>query len=371
MSGVGMYYSVVFVSALFAWIGQLFLRGNKKKGQMIGKIFMFFSFMTMFIFLGTRVCGVGVDDNSYRHIFERTNEMGVLRMFTSTSIEPGYLLLNKIVGLFTNDFQVMIGLLAALSLGFMYKAILRESEHLNMFLAIAIFGLLVYPYFFGILRLSLAVSISFYASKFLVTGDRKKYNWLIVLAGSIHYSALILLLMNLLIKKPMNSINLRKFYIILLTIVPVCFFVISKIATSLIGGRYAGYTINSEISVSIADFDKLPIIIFGLIFLRMTKEDSPNFPLYLTLYSSSLIITIYSLFIGFGRAEWYFNIYICMILPMVVSIVSKKPSMRIAAIIIVPMILLYGYLYSNHLIDEKSHIVYFDKYESILIGKLS
>ena len=172
--------------------------------------------------------------------------------------------------------------------------------------------------------------------------------------------------MNIIIKKPLNLKTLKAFYVKLIIIIPVALIAISALVIPSVGGRYSQYVLNTDFSLSILDFDKIPIVLFGLFFMRIAEKRMRDYPLYLFLYSLAIIITLCSVFVSFGRAEWYFNIYACLVIPAVLSSLWNSEKERALSIILVPIFIAYGILYSDHLLDQKAHILFIDQYDSVL-----
>ena len=98
-SGIVVYIIYITIATAFAFLAQKF-DANKNENKIIGrtgKIFWLMSLLTLTVFVGFRECGVGIDDNIYRDIFNRVGASGMLYEFSLTTLEPGYLLLNKII----------------------------------------------------------------------------------------------------------------------------------------------------------------------------------------------------------------------------------------------------------------------------------
>ena len=285
MNGITMYYLVVITAALLGYFSQLFAKDKKNKMK-LNKTFFILSFLTLFIFLGFRNFGTGVDDYNYRAMFQYTRNYGIINSILYWKIEPGFMIINYIIGLFTDDYQILIKIVSFISLFFIYKMFLYEKKSVNYFYLILSYGFLVYPYFFGIIRLSLAMSISFYAFRFFIEGNRKKFNWLILLASSIHFSCLMMLFFNFILKKELNSKNLKKSYIFAIIVLPIIFVFIKTIIIPIMGSRYFGYANSNSIKLSIGLFDKIPIIFLFYIFYNNMKSRNNNSKYYVFLYVS-------------------------------------------------------------------------------------
>ena len=96
------YCGGTFCAAILAWIAQ---KTGVKEEKKVNYIFWTLSMMVFILVFGFRECGVGVDDNSYKRIFGEVSSYGIIGQFFRTTMEPGYLTLNYVVSLFTNNFQ--------------------------------------------------------------------------------------------------------------------------------------------------------------------------------------------------------------------------------------------------------------------------
>lgn len=68
LSEGAIYYITIFLASLFAWLAQKFAKDVKNSFK-LNKFFWFLSISIMIVMMGFRTVGVGVDDFSYRRIF--------------------------------------------------------------------------------------------------------------------------------------------------------------------------------------------------------------------------------------------------------------------------------------------------------------
>lgn len=104
--------------------------------------------------------------------------------------ELGFTLLNKIITMFTSDYQWLFIVTSFLFIYFVYAGIYKLSENYPVSITLLF---LSYAYFISLnnVRQSLASAIAFFALSCLKEGNRKNYIILIILAASIHQSAVI------------------------------------------------------------------------------------------------------------------------------------------------------------------------------------
>ena len=357
------YIIIVVLSSIFAG-----LSSSNKIDAKLKKFLYIISFMIMLVFLGFRNFGIGIDDYSYKNIFFNVKEYGLIKFFLQSTIEPGFLLLNYIVGIFSNNFNIIIFISSLIILFFIYKTLYFFKENISLFFSVFIFGTMFLPYCFGIIRLSMAFSICFYSLIFFLNKERKKFNIFVLLASSFHYSALVFLLLNFIINKNITKTYiLRRFYFFIILIIPLAIIFISKSVVPLLGIRYSNYIIKGSLSISLSDFDKLPIIVLLIIFYNYICKAYENPKILIVLYSVSIIISIYSSMINFGRVQWYFNIIICLIVPMLIKGI-KKSKTRYWNLILVPLLSVYFVIYCNKLVNPSANIVNLNNYENQLLG---
>jgi len=120
----------------------LLLLGVLLYGKIIkNKTFVILAFTMMALVLGLRAPSVGEDTQHFIDIFNYARNVSWKKVFTSGTdvvyaivygvdlkVETGYLILNKIVGIFTDDGQWLIFIVAILTCGLFGKFILDNCE---------------------------------------------------------------------------------------------------------------------------------------------------------------------------------------------------------------------------------------------------
>ena len=107
------YYGIIFFSVLLAAFAQ------PSFGDDIKNIPLCFSFFIIYFVLGFRDVS-GVDDPTYQKIFEQVNTYGVKVTFLFTFMEPGYLCLCALVGLFTDNYYIFQALASFIPLSLIH-----------------------------------------------------------------------------------------------------------------------------------------------------------------------------------------------------------------------------------------------------------
>lgn len=150
--------------------------------------------LVFFLLLAFRGVKCGSDTKQYLRLFNEYSTQNIVQLLSSYDHEFGYKLLNRMVGIVTGNYQVLLVVTSAICvypLWYFYK---RESE--NQLLTIALF-MTVAPYmmYFSGIRQAIAMSLgipAWYATK------NKKLWWFIavvILAMQFHTSAFMLFLL--------------------------------------------------------------------------------------------------------------------------------------------------------------------------------
>lgn len=165
-------------------------------------------FLLLFILMALRDITVGVDLLGYKEIFLDVKNM----QFSDLSIQYGdylYIVLNWIIGRFTDHYQVFIAIVSALTLLPVCVQYSRERRH--AFLKIVLFmNMPIFIMFFSGLRQSLAMAFTMIAYEFV---KKKKFIPFIItslISMGFHHSAFIIFALY-----PLYYMRLRKTHLFL------------------------------------------------------------------------------------------------------------------------------------------------------------
>lgn len=150
-------------------------------------IFLTFFFIMLFFIASFRY-NTGYDYDSYKDIFNRVSGSTLFNM----DIEFGFTTLCYVLKLLGLSFEVLIFIMALVSLVFKYKAIKQYSIYPFISLVIYFSGNFIIQDF-GQIRQGLAIALSLYSIRYIK--ERKLVGYLILMAFAIafHYSAVIFL----------------------------------------------------------------------------------------------------------------------------------------------------------------------------------
>ncbi|MBE6554654.1 MAG: EpsG family protein [Ruminococcaceae bacterium] len=162
------------------------------------RIFSTLTLVLLLFFAACRAPSVGRDTASFIDVFLKLRGRGLLDILRFSSwTEPGFRLLCALVGLFTANGQWLIAVTSLLIHGSVARFICRHSRniYLSFFLYVT---LMIYPFYFSMMRQALAVAVWLFAYGFLKKRKLVPYLLLVLLAASFHTSALLFLVCPLL-----------------------------------------------------------------------------------------------------------------------------------------------------------------------------
>lgn len=171
-----------------------------------------FAGISCFLFVSLaalRAPSVGRDTALFLDVFAKLDGRPLLDALRySNWVEPGFKLLCRVVGLFTDNGQwltVVTSVFIHTSVSvFLYKH--AKNVYLGFFLYVT---MMIYPWYFNTMRQALAVSVLLWAWGFF---KRKKFHWyalLVLVAATFHTSALLFLFCPLLTLIPVSKRTLK------------------------------------------------------------------------------------------------------------------------------------------------------------------
>lgn len=302
------YFTIISGASIFALLSQ------SVKEKEISHTLLFFSISILWLPFATRDL-MGTDDNVYLNIFNKITTAGFLRTFLKSTMEPGYLLLNKISFLITDNYIFCRILCATLPFIIFYKTLIKLSRNIYFYIAILHIGCCLYFIILeaALVRMFIAISIVLYSFRFLINGQTKKYGYTILIAMLFHYSAGVMLLFSILtIKDHYYAKSPVKISILLTLIFVIMFGFVSFMASNILGERYLIYSVQDDSDMTsgfnIMKLDTLPFVIWGIIFHKhIPSSKITSYNIFLIILLMSSVVSIMSSFMPLGRLIFYFN----------------------------------------------------------------
>lgn len=333
------------------------------------EIYLVLSFTVLFCVAAFRD-GVGRDYESYANAFVSSSE-GTLTQSQKNWLSVGYRILSQVVSTFCGDnYVIMFAVVSFITLLFFYKAIYRLSCDWTLSLYLIICFCLYYQSF-NQMRQMLALSISIYALVHLRDERIGRYVIWILIAASIHTSAVVMLLLVLVGKW---NITLKTVFIYLSTAA------ISYLGFELIiylvsftnyGQTYLGwekYDTSFELSSVLNLFVRMAILCACLF---VSKDVINRVPYAKVLYNCALICTVLQVITLqsylFGRVTTYFFTAYIFLIPEVISAYEKKMVKRNRVLIkMITYILFASYHFVYYFSDSGAYGSGYDIYKSLL-----
>lgn len=307
------YYILIFTPLI-----PLLLNKNHRQKK-INTLSIDIFFLILFLLMALRDVSIGRDLSSYAHYFSLFSEMEWGQVFSS-DIEPGYIILNKIVALFTKDFQWMIVVTSALTVFPVWRLYRKNIEY--PYLSIVLYLILpTFVMFFSGLRQSIAISLGIIA--YVMAKEKKIFKFILIvaLAALFHRSAFILLAIY-----PVYNLKITKKWLLLVVPAMIAVFIFNKpifvFLESLISEIYSGNVQSTGAYTMLILF-----ALFGLYSYvipdekEMSAEETGLRNLLLLSILIQMFAPLHSLAM---RMNYYFIIFIPLLIPKII----KKTSLR-------------------------------------------
>lgn len=301
---------------------ELMINKNKINSSILKGI----AFFSLWIIPAMRYYTVGTDTEMYRNIFLRIENYTLY----NSPVEVGYILLNKFISGINilGNSQIIFWATSFISLYLISVTIFKYSKayDLSFFLFITMY---FYYNSFNLTRQFIAISITFYAVKYIFSREFKKYAICIFIAFLFHQSAIIMLpfyyILQINISKKMSK------RIIILGIIG--YFIIDDLLNIIFSiiPRYSKYA-SGELSRLLAEgshFIHAIMLVLLLIFVLMFKEKILNKSRLSNVYINALVFATFLQILGvktvlFSRVVYYLSIYSILLIPEILNLIDIK-----------------------------------------------
>ena len=301
---------IIILASAFASLAQKYavrVKGSKRANP----LFWTLSFCVLFFPAAFR--GNGIDQINYlqRYYIYTSQGIDYIKQYRGQT-EPLYLLVNYLAEAL-GGFQWIYILESAFCLFFVYKALERKIEDINLGIGVLLFTSYSYLFLFGLVRMSFAFGLIMYALRYIEEKNLKKYLVFIILAMGFHYSAICMLLLYFVCNKEEYRLNKEKsiYQMILGIIGIILFFCLSTIIIKFVQilpwlQRYSGYfgkAINWRTIFNVAA--TFPTILILFIEGNFISKKRKYGNIYVTMVIMIIPIAIASIFINFIRIAYY------------------------------------------------------------------
>lgn len=347
-------YIILFIISLSFILNIIIPIKNRRE------VFLFLTFIVLFIVSAFRV-EVGIDFINYSGTFRlanQTNSLSELYSLSSTStVEMGYLLLNKLVGLFTNERQWIFVVTSFIIISLIYKGIKENSK--IIWLSVFLFSIGPYVASFNIVRQYIAVSIFFYAYKYIESREFNKFLLCIILASFFHVSALLMLPLYYFLN---IKLDYKKLIIISFSGIIVSFFINDIIR--FIQQFFYGYYSNTSYGMTSGNINNVITATFyfacAYIFKNnMIKENDKNVSL-INMSFVNLLLALMSMNTWIiTRFMPYTSIFNILLIPEIIASVRNK---YIRILFIFTFIILFLILFFNTIYNPANKLLPYQFY---------
>ncbi len=290
---------------------------------------------------------LGVDVYNYRsHYFEYGN-IGFMELLKGAYFEKGYIILNKVIYIFTKDFWTFKAILYFITFTLFSFVIYKNSKYISVsYLFYIGFGFLGFN--FCILRQALSVSICFCAFQFIKEKKAVPFILSIILAATIHQTAICYLLLYPIVNGfYKDRFGLKKIFLVILAIT--------------IGNNFLPYLFRFGINdysteaVSGTGYNMLVLYIFLMIVIRILYKNHCEDSLkseYNSLYAI-IYFQIDAIFFSLiSRMVNYFSVMLSVFVPNLIFYYKKKNLLLIFFVLLCTLM-----FYISFVINDPTQIV--------------
>lgn len=322
----------------FTWGGKLFFETST------GSIDVF---MAMFlILLALRGTKCGSDTIQYLRLFNEYRTQSMSQLLQGYDHELGYKVLNRIVGMVTDNYQILLiltSLLCVCPLWYFYK---RESE--NNLLTIALFvSIAPFTMYFSGIRQAIAMSmgiLAWYAAK-----EKKLWRFIsiVLIAIQFHFSSFMLFLLYPLYYA---KITLKWLWVVVPCMVAVFVFrtPIFNFLLIFMGEEFGGATETGATAIL------LLLVMLSLYSYLLTEENSLDTDVIAmrNILLLSVVIQFFAMLHPLSmRMNYYFLIFVPALIPKIANR-SKKQYAQIVRLSVIVMTVYFMYNFLSNVIND-------------------
>lgn len=355
---------IIYISmVIWILIVQLFQRNistnfsKKRSSYSVSKTTAFFTMGYIVFFIGLR--SAGADTQAYIHMFRNT-PVGMSQVFENIKNDPkspGFqILLGFIKTFISENYHVFLFIIAALSGWCLAHFLRKHSQHfLESMMFFMLFG--TFTWMINGIRQFLAVVILLLATDYMLQKKWGRYIIFVLLAASIHSSALIILPVTfIVVGKPWN----HRTIIAMLICVAVLFFTseFTNILSWLLentdyGNEAEQFSESQGMSPLRAVLNSIPCILAFVFRKDLTDKTNKtiNFCINMSLLGIGFsLIAVVTSGIYMGRLIVYFTVYNLILLPWILNNVYSvdKKQFKIAVYLLYIVYFVYDCFIAHH-----------------------
>lgn len=314
--------SVVFILAII--VRYMDEKSSKKNTQIYSGLLTIYILIILSCLSGLRY-GVGTDFFSYRAVY-----IDAFKSNISDDRDFGYLILNRLVHIISDNPQ-WIFIITSLIINALIIYIIKKKS--KMFEISVYLYITSYMYFstFNAIRQWLSAAILFFGVKYMFSRDFKKYIIVVLIASTVHQTALIMLLFYFLCNGKFKSMKN-----IILTIIGISIYIFYMPFVNILMKSMEGSKISNDYSSALgiagqgANILKffvalVPVILCLLFYKDINKDNDKKVDILMNLsLVNSLVMLIGTRHWIFARFLMYFELYNLLLYPIIIPKILKK-----------------------------------------------
>lgn len=284
---------------------------------------IYISFIYIFFLLSLRAIFVGSDTGNYRYMFDSIRVQTFNEMLSSDA-ETLFLLLNWIVGQFTENFQILLTVSTLITLIPIASLYVEEREH--SYLKIILFlNMTTFVMMFSGVRQSIAFAIGTIAYRFVRKKKLIAFLICVFVAMGFHHSAFILFILY-----PLYHITFKRKHIwIAVAVIAVVYTFNKQIFGFLVNflARYSDEYAGIEISETGAITSLILFVLFAVLAYLIPDEaviDKETIGLRNILLFAIFLQVFASVHVLAMRMNYYFVIFIPILIPKILRVASQR-----------------------------------------------
>lgn len=258
----------------------------------------------------------------------------------SDRIEPGWMVLCKLLSLISDNFIVFLSLIAAIQI-FLIGFVLKKTSNDIIFSYIVYFCFGLYALSFSGLRQATAIAVTFFASYFLMKDKPKTFIVLVLLAFTLHRSALLFIIALILRKVKFTKGRAVTMALAVLILLPFLGVLTQFFSSALFSERYnVGAVMDSGGAYTM-------FAVYGLLVLlsfRFPNTPENGFLRYMILVAFAIqsLGVVSSSYLT--RIGYYFQIFFLLYFPILVEAFFNKKARKTIMILASILFLFFFYL---------------------------
>lgn len=341
---------IYLIAEIMTIIFMYYAEKNKRKEKRIYKLFYILSILPFAILFVLRSKYVGKDYIVYSKAFE-----GIMNNTLSERqkdwLPIGFRTICIILGwIFNNNYYIVFAIINITALSFLIKGLWDNSKYPTFSLFIMI-SLCLHFQIFNQFRQMLAISLTFYAYKYLK--DRKMWKYIIItlIAGMIHTSAFIMLPVYFFSNMKLNRKTFGVYIVSMILALSGFEFTRDLLANTYYGKIYFSSPVDVSNKKAILNLGLRFMMLIGslLFYKRLIVTDENNKYLYNLVIFCTIVQILAAQSYIFARLTTYLFIYYILLIPNIfdelIKNIKSKRIKKFLSILLILVLTLYQLVY--------------------------